>query len=218
MNPLTLRRLSDAAAFAAGPLCIIGGLLHPIEEGHAHSPEALLQPHTLGSAALLAGTVLLLFALPGVYGWVAPRAGKLGLAGFVLYFLGNLLSAVPHLVLMTFAASDLAEHHPGMVSEQDAVIAAPAFETEQIVAGIGLVLGLLVFSIGVVRAQGLPRWVGWTGIAGAVAVFVPLPVLPVVTGLQIELLRGVMLAGLGLLAIRSARSATTAAAPAPALV
>ncbi|MFF5229829.1 hypothetical protein [Dactylosporangium sp. NPDC000521] len=213
MNPLTLRRLSGAAAVAAGPLCIIGGLLHPIDEGHAHSPEALLQPHTLGSAALLAGTVLLLIALPGVYGWVAPRAGKLGLAGFVLYFLGNLLSAVPHLVLMTFAASDLAEHHPGMISEQEAVIAAPAFETEQIVAGIGLVVGLLVFSIGLVRAQGLPRWVGWTGIAGALAVFVPLPVLPVVTGLQIELLRGVMLAGLGLLAIRSARSVTAAAEP-----
>jgi hypothetical protein len=197
-------------AVAAGPLCIIGGLLHPIQDGHAHSQEALVQPHTLGSSALLAGTVLLLIALPGVYGWIAPRAGRLGLVGFVLYFLGNLLSAIPHLVLMSFAASYLAEQHPGTISEQDAVIAAPAFEAEQLIAGLGLVLGLLVFAIALVRANGLPRWPGWVGIAAAVGVFVPLPVLPVVTGLQIELLRGVMLVGLGVLAIRSTRRAAAA--------
>jgi hypothetical protein len=217
VNAFTLRRLSGMAAVAAGPLCIIGGLLHPIEDGHAHSPEALVQPHTLGSSALLAGTVLLLIALPGVYGWIAPRAGKLGLVGFVLYFLGNLLSAIPHLVLMSFAASDLAEHHPGMISEQDAVIAAPAFEAEQLISGLGLVLGLLIFAIALVRAKGLPRWLGWVGLAGAVGVFVPLPTMPVVTGLQIELLRAAMLIGLGVLAIRSTRHAA-AATPEAALV
>jgi hypothetical protein len=217
VNAFTLHRLSGMAAVAAGPLCIIGGLLHPIENGHAHSPEALVQPHTLGSSALLAGTVLLLIALPGVYGWIAPRAGKLGLVGFVLYYLGNLLSAIPHLVLMSFAAPHLAEQHPGMISEQDAVIAAPAFEAEQLVSGLGLVLGLLIFAIALVRAKGLPRWLGWVGIAGAVAAFVPLPVMPVVTGLQIELLRAAMLVGLGVLAIRSTRQAA-AATPEAALV
>ncbi|MFI5956749.1 hypothetical protein [Cryptosporangium sp. NPDC051539] len=205
MDAFTLRRLSGLAAVAAGPLCVIGGLLHPIEHGHAHTPEALAQAHVLGSSALLIGTVLLLIGLPGVYGWIAPRAGRLGLVGFVLYFLGNLLSAVPHLVLMNFAASDLAERHPEVISEHDAVLAAPAFETEQLASGVVLVFGLLLFAIGLVRATGLPRWPGWAGIAGAVVVFLPLPVLPVVTGLQIELLRGAMLLGLGVLAIRSTR-------------
>lgn len=217
MNAFTLRRLSGMAAVAAGPLCIIGGLLHPIEDTHAHSPEALMQPHTLGSSALLAGTVLLLIALPGVYGWIAPQAGKLGLVGFVLYFLGNLLSAIPHLVLMGFVASDLAEKHPDMVSEHDAVVAAPAFEAEQLISGLGLVLGLLIFAVAMVRANGLPRWLGSVGIAGALIAFVPLPVTPVMTGLQIELLRGAMLVGLGVLAIRSTRQAA-AAMPEAALV
>jgi hypothetical protein len=205
MNALTLRRLSGVAAVAAGPLCLIGGLLHPIVDGQAHSPAALVQPHTVGSMALLLGTVLLLLGLPGVYGWIAPQTGKLGLVGFVLYFLGNLLSAIPHLVLMAFASSHMAEQHPGTISEHDAVIATPAFEAEQLISGLGLVLGLLVFAIALLRAKGLPRWIGSAGVAGAVAAFVPLPVMPVVTGLQIELLRGAMIMGLGLVAIRSAR-------------
>ena len=52
-------------------------------------------------------------------------------------------------------------------------------------------------------------------VEGAGVVSVPLPVLPLVTGLQIELLRGVMLAGLGLAAIRSARTAAAAPTPVP---
>jgi hypothetical protein len=215
MNAPTLRRLSGFTAIAAGPLCLIGGLLHPIVDGHAHSPEALAQPHTLGSVALLLGTTLLLLGLPGVYGWAAPRLGVLGLVGFTAYFLGNLLSAIPHLVLMVFVSSNLAEHHHDLVSHQDAVIASPAFEAEQLASGIGLIAGLLVFGIALLRAEGLPRWLGWAGIAGAVVAFVPLPVLPVVTGLQIELFRGAMIVGLGLVAIRST-SRTAAPAPEPA--
>ena len=70
MNHLTLRRLSGAAAIAAGPLCVLGGVLHPVEDGQAHNVEALLTPHDFGSFALLLGTVLLLLGLPGVYGWL----------------------------------------------------------------------------------------------------------------------------------------------------
>jgi hypothetical protein len=204
MNANTLRRLSGLAAIAAGPLCILGGLLHPIEDGQGHNVAALTGPHAFGSAALLLGTVLLLLGLPGAYGWIGPRLGKLGLIGFVLYFVGNVLSAIPHLVVMGFAASDLAHHHPDMISEKDVIIGAPAFEAEQIASGLGLVLGLLIFGIALLRGQGVPRWIGWTGVAGAVLQFAPIPATPVVTGLQIELLRGAMLIGLGLLAFRSA--------------
>ena len=84
MNPLTLRRLSGGAAVAAGPLCIIGGLLHPIDDGHAHNAASLASSHAFGSIALLLGTVLLLVGLPGVYGWLAPKLGTLGLIGYLL--------------------------------------------------------------------------------------------------------------------------------------
>jgi len=94
-NRSTLLRLSGLAAIAAGPLCVLGGMLHPIDHDHAHSAEALGTDHVLGSTSLLVGTVLLLLSLPGIYGWLAPRLGKLGLVGYVLYFVGNLLNAVP---------------------------------------------------------------------------------------------------------------------------
>jgi hypothetical protein len=63
----------------------------------------------------------------------------------------------------------------------------------------------------------MKRSAGGGGEQAAVAVFVPLPVMPVVTGLQIELLRGAMLVGLGMLAIRSIHP-VAAATPEPALV
>jgi hypothetical protein len=207
MDTLTLRRLSGLAAVAAGPLCILGGLLHPIVDGHAHDAEALVQPHLPGSLALLAGTVLLLLGLPGVYGWIAPRLGTLGLVGFVLYFVGNLLNAIPHLVLMGFAAKDIAEQHPEMISDHDVIIASPGFEAEQTITGFAFLIGLLIFGIALLRAKGLPRWLGAFAIASPLLMFVPLPVTPFLTGLQIELLRGVLLVGLGLLAIRSTRPA-----------
>lgn len=212
MNAYTLRRLSGLASIAAGPLCILGGLLHPIKDGQAHNVEALAGPHAFGSMALLLGTVLLLLGLPGTYGWLGPRLGTLGLVGFVLYFTGNVLSAIPHLVVMGFAASDMAHHHPDMISEKDVIIGAPGFEAEQIASGLGLVLGLLIFGIALLRARGgVPRWLGWTGVAGAVLQLAPLPAMPVVSGLQIELLRGALLIGLGLLAVRSSREESAAA-------
>ena len=213
MNDLTLRRLSGAAAVAAGPLCIVGGLLHPIDNGHAHNVEALVSPHAAGSVSLLLGSVALLLGLPGAYGWIGPRLGKLGLIGFVLYFVGNVLSAIPHLVVMGFAASDLAHDHPELISDKDVILAAPAFEAEQIASGLGLVAGLLIFGIALLRGRGVPRWIGWSGVAGAVLQFVPLPVMPVVSGLQIELLRGMMIIGLGLLVIRSTREQTLSREP-----
>jgi hypothetical protein len=201
MNRSTLLRLSGYAAIVAGPLCVLGGMLHPIDGDHAHSPEALGTDHVLGSSSLLIGTLLLLLSLPGIYGWLAPRLGRLGLVGYVLYFVGNLLNAVPHLVLMTFASHELAQH-PEIVSKNDMIIAAPAFETEQVITAFGFILGLLLFGIALVRAHGVPRPIGIAAVAGAVLIFVPIPAMEVVSGLQIELLRGFVISALGYLAVQ----------------
>jgi hypothetical protein len=203
MDTHTLRRLSGLTLILAGPLCILGGVLHPVVDGHAHDVHALTTDHAVGSVALLAGEVLLLLGLPAVYGWLAPRLGITGLVGFVLYVLGNMLNAVPHLVIMGFAGDYLAENHPDALSENDVVLAAPAFEAEQIVTGIMFLVGLLMFGIALTRAAGLPRWIGMIAIVGAILPFVPLPVVEVVTGIQIETARALAVMALGYLAWKS---------------
>lgn len=208
MHPDTLRRLSGLALVAAGPLCLLGGLLHPVVDGHAHGTQALLSDHAAGSAALLAGEVLLLLGLPGVYAWLAPRLGVTGFVGFLLYVVGNMLNAIPHLVIMGFAAPHLAEHHPEVVAENDAMLPGAAFEIQQIVTGLAFMVGLMLLGIALVRASGIPTWVGVLGVAGAALPFIPLPVVEVLTGLQVELLRGALVVVLGVMAIRSVAGAS----------
>jgi hypothetical protein len=211
MNSSTLRTLSGSALVAAAAGCLAGGLLHPVVSGHAHSAEALLSPgEAIGSSALLIGTVLLLLGLPGVYGWLATRLGRIGFVGFLLYFVGNLLSSIPHLVVMTTIGPEVARRAPDLISEHDMIISSPAFELEQTVSGFTLVAGLALLSIALVRRSDL-RWIGSVGLLGVVVMFVPLPAMPVLSGLQIELARGVLIAALGVAAIRSSRGAHLAA-------
>lgn len=203
MNTHTLRRLSGLALVAAGPLCLLGGVLHPVTDGHAHDAASLMNDNPVGSIALLVGECLLVLGLPAVYGWLAPRLGVTGLVGFVLYLLGNVLNAIPHLVIMGFAGAHLAENHPEVLSDQDVILAAPAFEAEQIVTGLAFLLGLILFGIALVRADGIPTWIGVLAVSGAAVPFLPVPLTPVVSGIQIELLRGALAVVLGVLAVRS---------------
>lgn len=202
MDTTTLRRLSGVALIAAGPLCILGGVLHPVINGHAHSSEALLTDHAAGSLALLAGEMLLVLGLPGVYGWLAPRLGITGLIGFVLYIVGNVLSAIPHLVIMGFAGHTLAEKHPDVVAANDWILPGSAFAAEQLSTALAFMIGLLLFGIALLRADGVPKLAGVLAVGGAIAPFLPLPAVQFLTGLQIETLRGLLLVALGVLAIR----------------
>ena len=52
----------------------------------------------------------------------------------------------------------------------------------------------------------MPRCVGVVGIVGSMIIFIPLPERAVTTGLQIELARAIMVAALGVLAVRSGRT------------
>lgn len=86
------------------------------------------------------------------------------------------------------------------------MLGVPAFETEQLVSGFALMISLLLFGVALVRSRAVPRWVGWTGVAGGLVMLVPIPATAVVSGLQIELLRAVMVVALGVLAVRDARA------------
>lgn len=131
----------------------------------------------------------------------------LGTLGFGLYFLGNALSAQGHLVVEGLVAPAIARAAPELVPDDGSILAAPGFALLQMVGGLVLLAGLALTGVALMRTAGVPRWIGAAALAGAVLLFVPLPEAPVLSGLHVELLRGIAVAGLGVVMIREVRAA-----------
>jgi hypothetical protein len=207
----TLLGLGGAALALSGLTGLAGGMLHPVVDGQSHSVASITGPGgPLAYALLYGGAVLLMLGLPAVAAWLAPRVGILGLAGFTLYFVGNALSAQPHLVVEGFVARDLAGRFPQIVPPDGSIVASPSFAMLQTVGGLVFVAGVLLTGIALLRrSSGIPWWVGAAFVLSAVGVLVPLPEAPILTGLQVELFEMVGTVGLGLLAIRASRQVTT---------
>jgi hypothetical protein len=198
VNRTRLLSLGGAALVGSAVLSLAGGLAHPVVDGAAHSVDALLAPGSpWGQLSIYAGALLLMFGLPAAYGWLAPRVGVLGFLGFSAYFLGNAVSAQAHLVVEAFVAPEIARRAPELIPDDDAIVAAEPFVLLQVVGGLVLVVGLIVLGISLLRLPGALRWAGVFAILGGLATFVPLPQAPLVTGLQIELFRGLAVAVLG---------------------
>jgi len=159
-----------------------------------------------------------MFGLPAAYAWLAPRTGILGFAGFSLYFLGNTVSAQGHLYVEALVAPEIARRAPELIATDGSIVDAPDFVLAQVVGGLVLVVGLGLLSVALLRAPGVPRWIGVVGLLGTTLTFVPLPEVPVLTGLQIELCRGLVVAALGFLLLGSLRVAAPRSVPEPATV
>lgn len=209
MTARTLYRLSAWCLVGSFVLSLAGGLAHPVVDGQSHSVEALLAPRSPWAQYLIyAGAVLLMLGLPGGYAWFRGPLGRLGFVGAVGYMLGNALSAMAHLVVEGFVAVGLAADPTArqLVPDSGEIVDVPAFVALQVVGGLVLVLSLLVLAIALVRAPGFPSWVGWLLLVGALALLVPWPERAVLTGVLVELPRGVMAATLGVLVLRGTRA------------
>jgi hypothetical protein len=113
MSTTTLTRLSGLALMVAFALSLTGGMLHPVIGGDSHAAPSLAQPF-FPSAHLLVflGEICLLSGLPGRYATIAPKAGLLGLLGFVLYFFANAALASLVAAYEAFVVPVLATHPP----------------------------------------------------------------------------------------------------------
>ncbi|MBS2936282.1 hypothetical protein KDN32_00825 [Nocardioides sp. J2M5] len=202
MTTTTLYRLSAAALVSSFLLSLAGGVLHPVVDGHSHSVDAFLAPRSPEAQYLIyAGAVLLMLGLPGGYLFFRASLGRTGFVGFTLYMVGNALSAMSHLVVEAFVGPTLAGDPDArhLVSDQDEIFEATSFVTLQAVGGLVFLAGLLLVGIALVRAADVPTWVGVLVVAGALALVVPFPERPGLTGLLVELPRGTMAATLGVL-------------------
>jgi hypothetical protein len=105
---VTLYRLSGLAVLIGMTIMGIASVLYSRAGGVALYLDPLVPADDL---AKLFGSLIFLIGLPGLYAFQAPRAGRLGLAGFVLSFFGLAMLEVSTEALFAFAGPALAAHH-----------------------------------------------------------------------------------------------------------
>jgi hypothetical protein len=161
MTKDSLCRLSGSALFFGALLSAVGYLLKP-EVGH--TINFYFNPLYLPSSLLtFIGAVFMLLGMPGMYAYQAGQAGKLGVAGFTVSFVGLMVLEVGTGLLYAFVPPLLASNPVTqfLVSQPK----GGGFEGQMGIAFlifflIGLVgsnLGGLLYGIATYRARVFPR-------------------------------------------------------------
>lgn len=206
MTTHNLYRASAVALVAAAAFSIVGGFLHPIVDGESHSAAVFLDPLSpWAQLSIYVGALFLMFGLPGCYLFFRDRLGRLGLIGFACYFLGNALSAQSHLVVEAFVGPTLAAD-PGarhLIPASGEIFDSTSFVTLQVFGALAFIASMVLIAISLIRAKGLPTWLGVFLLVGALALLVPFPERQGITGLLIELPRGITVGTLGVLMLRA---------------
>jgi hypothetical protein len=155
-----LTKTSALAAVGAGALFIAVQIGHPA--GDAFTVET--DQWVVRSAVKAGMAALALAGLAGLYLRQHRQAGVLGLAGYVVFSIGYLAMFSVEVIAFT-VLPQLVDTHPGFVN--DVVAAATggtpdgdigALQTLFTVAGVGYMLGGLLFGIALFRARVMPRW------------------------------------------------------------
>jgi uncharacterized membrane protein (DUF485 family) len=152
MSPQALSRLVGPVSVAAAALIIVSQVLN-LALGLALGAQSANSPlHTLKYSVALLAMYALLLALTGLYLRQANAAGKLGLIGYLIAFLGTLMIAGDWW-FESFIAPQLAAVAPevmsGAITGSMAIGAAATF---------GLfAVGWIVFGIATFRANVFPR-------------------------------------------------------------
>jgi hypothetical protein len=170
MSNRSLIRWGGLLYVLAGLSLIIQQVFHPAQIALPGATGIWVLVHTIGYFGLALG----LLGLVAVYARQKEKAGKLGLIGFVLAFLGNALT-----VGAAFLDSYLL---PVLVANAPAVLGAPPTDPGPLFGGpagiiillssLTVTVGFVLFGIATWRAGVLPRWAAlivivsaWFGIA-----------------------------------------------------
>lgn len=218
ITPSLLYRLGAVAVVAAFPVNLAGGITHPVVEGAAHSVAALTMPiNPLPQYLLLVGTLLQLLGLPAVYAWVSRRAGRLGLVAYAVYMVSSTLVAFMHLAIEAFVAVPFARdpETAHLVSGADTLLDNPAYVALQLGSGLVMMVSMLALGVALIRSRAVPVWIGVTLAAGALVLMLPIPSVPGVAGLVIEIPRGLAFAAIGVHILGALRPGVSTTTPTP---
>ena len=170
MTSSNLIRLGGLSAASAGALLVIGELLCLIV-GLSPGPEDLATASSIFQSILfLLGFVLTLGGLVALYAGRSEALGVLGLAGFLLAFLGTAAN-VGLAWLNAFAIPSLATQAPELLESAP----PPLVLVSSIVSGVLFSLGWLLLGLAALRARAYPRWAAVLLMVGAVLAFISLP-------------------------------------------
>lgn len=158
-------RSAGALAIAAGSLLVVGQLIWLPFDPEGNLATSLNHWFNAGTVAYFAGFVVLVFALIGVHGQQAARAGRFGTFGFAAALLGTIMLG-GDLWFESFAVPWLAAG-PGA----DGLASTPS-----ILMGLGALSSYFLFAAGWVsfglaslRARVFPAWISLLVVVGGIA-------------------------------------------------
>lgn len=168
-------RMSGLALMLAAAMFVVAELLAFsifIAQGEAYDLRrfATTDAFLLQSVLALFAGILSLGGLVGLYLRQFETAGRLGLIGFLLAFVGTVL-VVGDFYTTTFVTPLVALEAPAFLDDPLAGVLQVWLPFSFGVLG----LSWLLFSVATVRARVYPRLVSWLLLIGAVASLVPLP-------------------------------------------
>jgi hypothetical protein len=198
MNTKTLIRWAGLAVMAAGIIFAVIQPIHPLDVLASVTTPRWVIIQSLKTAMCLLG----LLGMAGLYARQVKEAGKLGLAGYLLFSLfyalsmGFIFAEAFILPLIATDAPKFVAGFLGIITNAPSEINLGALPTLYMVASVMYVLGGLLFGIATFRADILPRWAAGLMAVGALAPFV-LAVLPHPLDRTFAVPMGLALAGLG---------------------
>ena len=188
MSSSDLIRWAGLAAILAGVLLVVGDLLD-LAIGFSDEPfseVATTGTHALQSWIRLIGAVLLLIGLVGLYARQSEAAGPLGLAGYLVAFLGTAL-VMGFFWAILFLTPTLAVEAPVLLDEGP----PPGF----FLTLITFTVGWLVFGVATLLARVYPRIAAIVLIIGAVLAILPLPFTTIVLAIAVAWLGFALITG-----------------------
>lgn len=171
MSSSNLIRWAGLAAILAGVLLVVADLLNlaiGFDEDEPFSETATTGLYALQSLVNLLAAVLLQIGLVGLYARQSEAAGPLGLAGFLVAFLGTAL-VTGFLWAALFIVPALTVEAPAFLNELEGP--PPGLFLSLITFGVGW----LLFGIATLLARVYPRIPVILLIIGAVIAILPLP-------------------------------------------
>jgi hypothetical protein len=179
VSPPNLFRMSGLALVLAGAMFVVAELisLSVLAQGDVDDLRQIAGTNSffLQSFSTLVGGIFLLGGLVGLYVRQSEAAKKLGVAGFVLAFLGTAL-VVGDFYANTFITPLVALEAPNFLDNPLAGVLQVWLPFDFVL----LAASCLVLCVATVRARVYPRGASWLLLGGAVLALLPLPLVNIV--------------------------------------